>query len=166
MYAQKHIACLKTIFTLKLTLIPLPKKVWVSIKQFKTIIIWSDSYKGRHQTITRTERICRFCNSNTIENEYDLLVICEKYIALRTKYIQRFRYTWLYIQTFERLLHLNKNTLSLSNFVSFVKILNTWKQFSIISVTKVQVRCKIQLAKLSCLLNQSILTAYVLVTLL
>ena len=45
--------------------------------------------KARYRNIPRSDRICRMCNSDTIENEYHFLLRCDFYSELRTMYIPR-----------------------------------------------------------------------------
>lgn len=40
--------------------------------------------KGRHLSIPKHERLCNFCNTGAIEDEFHFLFSCSKYIHLRT----------------------------------------------------------------------------------
>jgi hypothetical protein len=39
--------------------------------------------RGRYENIPQEQRICKFCNSNEVENEYHFALKCQKYEALR-----------------------------------------------------------------------------------
>ena len=49
--------------------------------------------RGRYRKIPRENRICRLCNSNTIEDEYHFLLCCDFYNDIRASHIPRKYYT-------------------------------------------------------------------------
>ena len=81
--------------------------------------------RGRHNNTPRNERICRFCNSGLIENEFLFLLICTKFSEIRSKYIKRYYYTWPTIQKFTNLMSAtSKNTVNnLSKFIYYANLI-------------------------------------------
>lgn len=47
---------------------------------------------GRFNETPRTQRICKFCNSNDIEDEFHFLFACDTYCELRKLYIKKYYY--------------------------------------------------------------------------
>ena len=60
--------------------------------------------RGRYQNIPRRNRICKLCNTNVIENEYNFLVCCDFYDDISKSYIPRKYYTIPCIQKFNILM--------------------------------------------------------------
>ena len=43
---------------------------------------------GRYNNTERDNRLCIFCNQNCIESEYHVLLVCQKYKDIRSKYLK------------------------------------------------------------------------------
>ena len=61
--------------------------------------------RGRHLNIERNLRICQFCNSGLIEDEYHFLLACPFYRDLRKKYFKHYYYTWPNLFKFKALMN-------------------------------------------------------------
>ena len=74
---------------------------------------------GRYNGIPRENRICNNCSSRMIENEYHILLTCNKYSDLRSKYLKKYYYSWPTLQKFVNLLSIkNKNVIrNLSKYI-------------------------------------------------
>ncbi|KAK6172851.1 hypothetical protein SNE40_016428 [Patella caerulea] len=46
--------------------------------------------KGRYSNIQRSNRLCKFCNCDEIEDEFHALLVCPSYKYIREKYIEKF----------------------------------------------------------------------------
>ena len=44
--------------------------------------------RGRYQDLSRDQRLCKFCTTNMIENEYHFLLVCPAFIDVRRKYLK------------------------------------------------------------------------------
>ena len=56
---------------------------------------------GRYTSIPRRERICTFCNTNVVENEFHFLLACPYYIDLRRKYLPAYYCSWPSLHKFK-----------------------------------------------------------------
>ena len=74
---------------------------------------------GRHRNIDQKNRVCIFCSSSQVENEYHFMLICPAYTELRNKLIPRYYRTWPTITKFTLLLQSDnaKILLNLSKFL-------------------------------------------------
>ena len=59
---------------------------------------------GRHRNIARSDRICTKCNLNQVESEFHFLLVCPLYRELRTRFFNRYFYTWPNIMKFKELM--------------------------------------------------------------
>ena len=73
---------------------------------------------GQNRT-ERHQRLCTICNRQDIEDEYHLIMICEKYQTLRLKYIKPYYYRNPSVYKFIELMSSNNTTVlkALSNYV-------------------------------------------------
>ena len=60
--------------------------------------------EGRYENINRSERICKLCNSKSVECEYHFLLVCPFYRELRQKYFKPYYWHWPTINKFEDLM--------------------------------------------------------------
>ena len=60
--------------------------------------------KDRHLHKNRLERICCYCNTNSIEDEFHFCLICPFYNDLRVKYLPKYFYSAPSYDKFNRLL--------------------------------------------------------------
>ena len=75
--------------------------------------------KGRHKHVPRSERLCMSCNLRVIEDEYHVILICPKYLDLRTLFILPKYYTQPSLERFCQLMN-NKNTDVICKLAAFV----------------------------------------------
>ena len=75
--------------------------------------------RGRYENLNRNERICKFCNSNSVETEYHFLLVCPFYRELRQKYLKPYYCHWPTINKFDDLMGKNnkKTILNVAKFV-------------------------------------------------
>ena len=75
--------------------------------------------RGRYENLNRNERICKFCNSNSVETEYHFLLVCPFYRELRQKYLKPYYCHWPTINKFDDLMCKNnkKTILNVAKFV-------------------------------------------------
>ena len=67
--------------------------------------------EGRHHTIARELRLCKYCNMNMIENEYHFLLVCRFYQDLRRKPLPNYYCSWPNTHKFVALITTNSSTL-------------------------------------------------------
>lgn len=76
--------------------------------------------RGRYENLPRNERICKFCNSQSVESEYHFLLVCPYYVELRNKYFKRYYCHWPNLNKFNSLMTNSKQiTLNLSKFIYY-----------------------------------------------
>ena len=77
--------------------------------------------RGRYQNVPREERLCKFCNSQTIENEYHFLLVCPMYIEVRRKYLKPYYCRWPTLNKFDKIMSTNNKSeiVSLSKYIYF-----------------------------------------------
>ena len=68
---------------------------------------------GRHSGIARENRICAFCNTNDIEDEYHFVLICQLYNHIRSSYIKRYYMNHPSVYKFIELLNSNGKNLKI-----------------------------------------------------
>ena len=67
--------------------------------------------KGRHLNIERSLRLCQFCNSNVIEDEYHFVLVCPFYRDLRRKYFKNYYFSWPNVHKFNLLMQTRSPTI-------------------------------------------------------
>ena len=64
------------------------KKYKIALTQFRLSSHDLAVECGRYENLIRNELICKLCNSNCVENEYHILLVCPFYRELRQKYLK------------------------------------------------------------------------------
>ena len=74
---------------------------------------------GRYNTIPLEQRICKFCTSPHVENEYHFLLVCPIYTQLRRKFLPRFCWSFVNINKFKNIMCSNfeHSILNLAKFI-------------------------------------------------
>ena len=67
---------------------------------------------GRFNNIDRNNRLCIFCNQNSVESEYHFLLVCQKYNNIRSKFIKH--HPWPTMNRFKNLLSSKNRNVQLS----------------------------------------------------
>lgn len=77
--------------------------------------------RGRYHNIPRSERICKFCTQNVVENEYHFLLTCPLYTHLRKQYLKQYYYRWPTLNKFDKLMgSTNRNEiLNVSKYIFY-----------------------------------------------
>ena len=70
--------------------------------------------RGRYKNLPRNERICKFCNSQSVESEYHFLLVCPYYAELRNKYFKRNYCHWPNLNKFDSLMMTNSKQITLN----------------------------------------------------
>ena len=75
--------------------------------------------EGRRRNIAIRDRICKFCNTNSVEDEYHFLVICPMYNNLRLRFLPKDLFLEPNYQKFIRFMSspVSDELISISNFV-------------------------------------------------
>ena len=75
--------------------------------------------KGRHLNIHRSLRLCQFCNSNVIEDEYHFLLVCPFDRDLRRKFFKSYYFSWLNVHKFNLLMQ-TKSPITLKKLAKYL----------------------------------------------
>lgn len=97
------------------------KKFKISLTKFRLSSHDLAVERGRFVNIPRSERICKYCHSKMIENEYHFLLVCPLYTELRRKYLKPYYCRWPTLNKFDDLMS-KKTTqavLNLSKYLYF-----------------------------------------------
>ena len=78
---------------------------------------------GRYNNIERSDRICTYCNSGDIEDEFHFLLKCEFYTDLRNRFIKKYYSKKPSMFKFIQLMK-TVNKKELSNLAKFIKLSN------------------------------------------
>ena len=75
--------------------------------------------RGSYENLHRNKRICKFCNSQSVESEYHFLLVCPYYAELRNKYFKCYNGHWPNLNKFGSLMMIDSKeiTLNLSKFI-------------------------------------------------
>ena len=97
------------------------KKYKVALTKFRLSSHTFEIETGRYHNIPRSERKCKFCPMNVIENEFHFLLACPLYNDLRRKYFKPYFCRWPTLHKFERLMTSTKKTeiLNISKYIFF-----------------------------------------------
>ena len=88
------------------------KKLKILLSQFRISAHDLEIEKGRHRNIPRSERKCKLCNVNVVENEYHSLLACPFYRNIRKKIFKQYYLAWPTINKLESLMTTeNKRTI-------------------------------------------------------
>ena len=74
---------------------------------------------GRYDDTPRSDRLCKFCNLNVVENEYHFLLVCPLYIDIRKKYFNSYYCHWPTLKKFENLMS-TKSKCKINNLAKYV----------------------------------------------
>ena len=74
---------------------------------------------GRYDDTPRSDRLCKFCNLNVVENEYHFLLVCPLYIDIRRKYFNSYFCHWPTLMKFENLMSV-KSKRKINNLAKYV----------------------------------------------
>ena len=77
------------------------KKYKVALTQFRLSSHDLAIERGRYENLNRSERICKLCNSKSVECEYHFLLVCPFYRELRQKYFRPYYCHWPTINKFD-----------------------------------------------------------------
>ena len=80
--------------------------------------------KGRHLNIERSLRLCEFCNSNVIEDEYHFLLVCPFYRDLRRKYFKNYYFPWPNVHKFNLIMQTRSPTIVKFNRIDENRLYN------------------------------------------
>ena len=77
--------------------------------------------RGRYPNISREERLCKFCNLRSVEDEYHFLLVCPTYIDIRRKYFKPYICRWPTINKFDKIMSTNNKNeiIRLSKYLYF-----------------------------------------------
>lgn len=76
---------------------------------------------GRYYNIDRKDRLCIYCNTSSIEDEFHFLLECNKYADIREKYIKQ--YYWRHPSTYKLIQLLSvQNIKELNNLGKYLKL--------------------------------------------
>ena len=97
------------------------KKYKVALTKFRFSSHTLETETGRYHNIPRSERKCKFCPMNVIENEFHFLLACPLYNDLRRKYFKPYFCRWPTLHKFDRLMTSTKKTeiLNISKYIFF-----------------------------------------------
>ena len=97
------------------------KKLKIAMNRFRLSSHRLEIERGRYRNIQRSDRKCKFCIQDAIENEYHFLLACPQYLDIRRKYLRRYYWSWPTLNKFDTLMtSTNKNEiLNLSKFVYY-----------------------------------------------
>ena len=97
------------------------RKLQIALSRFRLSSHQLMIERGRYTNIPKEERICKFCNSQAIENEYHFLMTCDLYKDLRNKYFKQYYRRWPTLNKFDKLMSSSNKTeiLKLSKYVYF-----------------------------------------------
>ena len=70
------------------------KKYRIALSRFRISARSLAIETGRYEYIDRNQRTCLSCNTGMSETEYHFLLVCTKYKDLRTKYFNRYYFSW------------------------------------------------------------------------
>ena len=74
---------------------------------------------GRYNATPLDQRICKFCTSPHVENEYHFLLVCPVYTYLRRKFLPRFCWSFVNVHKFKYLM-CNKTERCILNIAKYV----------------------------------------------
>ena len=99
----------------------LETKYRIALSRFRTSSHSLFIETGRYDNTARTERLCKTCNTNQVEDEYHFLLLCPAYRELRRKYFKPYFCHWPTINKFEALMSATtKKAISkLAHFIYF-----------------------------------------------
>ena len=82
---------------------------------------------GRYNATPLEQRICKFCTSPHVENEYHFLLVCPIYTQLRRKFLPRFCWSFVNINKFKNIMSSNfeHSILNLAKFIFYAFKLRT-----------------------------------------
>lgn len=95
------------------------KKFSIALSRFRLSSHNLEIERGRYLNVPRNERICKFCNLRTIENEYHFLLICTLYTDIRKKYIKPYYCSWPTLNKFDKLM-MSRNKKEISNLSKYI----------------------------------------------
>ena len=80
------------------------RKFKIALTRFRLSSHRLEIERGRYFDIDRTERKCKNCTQNTIENEYHFLLVCPLYEDLRRKFLKAYYCNWPTLNKFDKLM--------------------------------------------------------------
>ena len=103
-------------------------KYRISLTKFRLSAYSLRIETGRHENLSRQDRICRNCNMNQVENEYHFLLVCPCYRNLRIKYFKPYFCHWPNIYKFQTLMETKsyKILINLAKYVYFANKIRKW----------------------------------------
>ena len=97
------------------------KKLKIAMSRFRLSSHRLEIERGRYRNIQRSDRKCKFCTQDAIENEYHFLLACPQYLDIRKKYLRRYYWSWPTLNKFDTVMtSTNKNEiLNLSKYIYY-----------------------------------------------
>ena len=74
-------------------ILKLPKRYTYALCKFKCVNHNMPVVTGRYSNTPYEDRLCTYCQSNDIGDEFHYLFICNKFSTERSRYINRYYYT-------------------------------------------------------------------------
>ena len=114
----------KTQFTFENYLSTLPQSLKKAMVKFRTCNNNLPVNRSRYYDIPRYERLCQFCNSGDIGDEYHYLLVCKHMPVLQERQllVKRYFYTNPNTLKFSQLLNISKIT-ALKKLAKFMKFI-------------------------------------------
>ena len=97
------------------------KRFKIALSRFRLSSHQLEIERGRYHDIARDERLCKFCPSKCIENEYHFMLVCPLYQELRRQYLKPYFCSWPTLNKFDRIMSTEnkKEILNLAKYVYF-----------------------------------------------
>ena len=97
------------------------RKYKIALSKFRLSSHNLEIETGRYNSISRSERICRLCQMNVVQDEFHFLLTCTTYTNLRRKYFKPYYCRWPTLNMFDRLMTNTGKTeiLNLSKYIFF-----------------------------------------------
>ena len=97
------------------------KRFKIALSRFRLSSHQLEIERDRYHDIARDERLCKFCPSKCIENEYHFMLVCPLYQELRRQYLKPYFCSWPTLNKFDRIMSTEnkKEILNLAKYVYF-----------------------------------------------
>ena len=107
------------------------KKYKIALTQFRLSSHDLAIERGRYENLNRRESVCKLCNSNLVENECHLLLVCPFYRELRQKYFKPYYCRWPTLNKFDDMMSKTNKTAFL-NVAKFVYHASNLRKLNIV----------------------------------
>lgn len=92
------------------------RKYKIALSKFRLSSHNLEIERGRYFNVPRSERICKICQMNVIENEFHFRLTCPLYTDLRRKYFKPYYYRWPTLNKFDKLMTTTKKNWNVKSF--------------------------------------------------